>query len=135
MLTSSLQSNHTLRIGGVSKSALLTCDRLGLVGHQMFAIDGVKLPANASEERSGSHAELLHSAARLSRSWPTMVMPGRRTVQAQNGLRGTVQALAAHHAAEMRHTGWMKLQTLNPQSQGLGCTPWAGGNGVFAQPR
>lgn len=44
---------------------LLTCDRLGLIGRQMFAIDGVKLPANASKERSGTHAELLHRAQRL----------------------------------------------------------------------
>lgn len=34
---------------------LLTCDRLGLIGREMFAIDGVKLPANASKERSGTH--------------------------------------------------------------------------------
>ena len=47
---------------------LLTCDRLGLIGRQMFAIDGVKLPANASKERSGTHAELLHRAARLEKA-------------------------------------------------------------------
>jgi transposase len=44
---------------------LLTCDRLGLIGRQMFAIDGVKLPGNASKERSGTHAELAHRARRL----------------------------------------------------------------------
>ena len=44
---------------------LLTCDRMGLIGRQMFAIDGVKLPANASKERSGTHAELRHRAAPL----------------------------------------------------------------------
>ncbi len=44
---------------------LLTCDRMGLIGRQMFAIDGVKLPANASKERSGTHSELRHRAARL----------------------------------------------------------------------
>ncbi len=44
---------------------LLTCDRLGLIGQQMFAIDGVKLPANASKERSGTHAELFYRAQRL----------------------------------------------------------------------
>jgi transposase len=32
---------------------LLTCDRLGLIGGQMFAIDGVKLPANASNCPTG----------------------------------------------------------------------------------
>lgn len=47
---------------------LLTCDRLGLIGRTMFAIDGVKLPANASKERSGTHAELAHRAERLDKA-------------------------------------------------------------------
>ncbi|HWR88557.1 MAG TPA: IS1182 family transposase [Acidiferrobacterales bacterium] len=47
---------------------LLTCDRLGLIGRSMFAIDGVKLPANASKERSGTHAELAHRAQRLDKA-------------------------------------------------------------------
>jgi len=47
---------------------LQTCDRLGLIGKAMFAIDGVKLPANASKERSGTHAELVHRAARLDKA-------------------------------------------------------------------
>lgn len=37
---------------------LQTCDRLGLIGKAMFAVDGVKLPGNASKERSGTHKEL-----------------------------------------------------------------------------
>lgn len=32
---------------------LMTCDAQGLIGRDMFAIDGVKLPSNASKERSG----------------------------------------------------------------------------------
>jgi transposase len=47
---------------------LMTCDRLGLIGRNLFAIDGVKLPANASKERSGTHAELRHRAARLDKA-------------------------------------------------------------------
>jgi transposase len=47
---------------------LLTCDRLGLIGREMFAIDGVKLPCNASKERSGTHAELAHRAERLDKA-------------------------------------------------------------------
>jgi Transposase and inactivated derivatives len=31
---------------------LLICDRQGLIGKEMFAIDGVKLPSNASKEKS-----------------------------------------------------------------------------------
>lgn len=47
---------------------LITCDRQGLIGRQMFAIDGVKLPGNASKERSGTHAELRHRAERLDKA-------------------------------------------------------------------
>lgn len=47
---------------------LMICDRLGLIGKTMFAIDGVKLPANASKERSGTHAELAHRADRLEKA-------------------------------------------------------------------
>lgn len=44
---------------------LMTCDAQGLIGRDLFAIDGVKLPSNASKERSGTHAELQHRAKRL----------------------------------------------------------------------
>jgi transposase len=44
---------------------LMTCDAQGLIGRDMFAIDGVKLPSNASKERSGTHDELRHRAERL----------------------------------------------------------------------
>lgn len=47
---------------------LMICDRSGLIGRTMFAIDGVKLPANASKERSGTHAELAHRADRLEKA-------------------------------------------------------------------
>lgn len=52
-------------IQALFSQVLLTCDRIGLIGKAMFAIDGVKLPANASKERSGTHAELAHRADRL----------------------------------------------------------------------
>jgi transposase len=47
---------------------LMTCDAQGLIGRDMFAIDGVKLPSNASKERSGTHAELRHRADRLDKA-------------------------------------------------------------------
>jgi transposase len=47
---------------------LMTCDSMGLIGKELFAIDGVKLPSNASKERSGTHAELLHRADRLDKA-------------------------------------------------------------------
>jgi transposase len=56
------------QVGALFTQVLLTCDRLGLIGRTMFAIDGVKLPANASKERSGTHAELAHRADRLDKA-------------------------------------------------------------------
>jgi transposase len=56
------------QIGALFTQVLMTCDRLGLIGRSMFAIDGVKLPGNASKERSGTHAELAHRAERLERA-------------------------------------------------------------------
>jgi len=52
---------------------LLVCDRQGLIGRQMFAFDGVKLPSNASKERSGTHAELRHRAQRLDKAAAKMI--------------------------------------------------------------
>lgn len=57
---------------------LLTCDRLGLIGKEMFAIDGVKLPANASKERSGTHVELAHRADRLDKAARKIIQAHQR---------------------------------------------------------
>lgn len=56
------------QIGALFTQVLMTCERLGLIGKTLFAIDGVKLPCNASKERSGTHAELAHRAQRLERA-------------------------------------------------------------------
>jgi transposase len=37
---------------------LLICDEMGLIGKEMFAVDGCKLPSNASKEWSGTKQEL-----------------------------------------------------------------------------
>jgi transposase len=52
-------------IGAVFKQVLLICDAQGLIGREMFAIDGVKLPSNASKERSGTRADFVHQAKKM----------------------------------------------------------------------
>lgn len=42
-------------VSTIFAQVLLICDRQGLIGRQMFAIDGVKLPSNADKRRSGTH--------------------------------------------------------------------------------
>ncbi|MBI3771137.1 MAG: hypothetical protein HY272_00315, partial [Gammaproteobacteria bacterium] len=41
------------------------CDRQGLIGREMFAIDGVKLPANASKAKSGTRADYQRQLDRM----------------------------------------------------------------------
>ena len=47
------------------KEVLLICDRQGLIGREMFAIDGVKLPSNASKARSGTRADYQRQADKM----------------------------------------------------------------------
>ncbi|MDZ4323781.1 MAG: hypothetical protein U1A73_01970 [Pseudomonas sp.] len=44
----------------------------GLIGREMFAVDGVKLPSNASKHRSGTRAGFLAQAEKLERAAKTM---------------------------------------------------------------
>lgn len=45
------------QITQIFRDVLLVCDEAGLIGKEMFAVDGVKLPSNASREWSGTQAE------------------------------------------------------------------------------
>lgn len=44
---------------------LMICDRQGLIGRELFAIDGVKLPANVSKARSGNRADFMREADKM----------------------------------------------------------------------
>jgi transposase len=52
----------------VFREVLLVCEQSGLIGREMFAIDGVKLPSNASKEWSGRHEELAAKSKKLDRA-------------------------------------------------------------------
>ena len=52
-------------IARVFGAVVAICDREGLIGHEMFAIDGVKLPSNASKHRSGTREDFERQAAKL----------------------------------------------------------------------
>jgi transposase len=84
--------------GRIFTQVLLTCDRLGLIGRQMFAIDGVKLPSNADKHRSGTHAELAHEAERMEKAVAKMVKAHRARDQAKEGTEDSEQ----EHARRQR---------------------------------
>ncbi|MFY9329580.1 MAG: IS1182 family transposase [Georgfuchsia sp.] len=57
---------------------LTLCDRQGLIGREMFAIDGVKLPSNASKQKSGSRADFERQAERFEAAAQTMLARHRQ---------------------------------------------------------
>lgn len=52
---------------------LVICDRQGLIGREMFAIDGVKLPSNASKARSGTRADYQRQAEKMEKAAQKMI--------------------------------------------------------------
>lgn len=52
---------------------LTICDRQGLIGREMFAIDGVKLPSNASKAKSGTRADFLRQAVKMEQAAQSML--------------------------------------------------------------
>jgi transposase len=52
---------------------LLICDEMGLIGKEMFAVDGCKLPSNASKEWSGTRGELEKKKRKMEKAIRQMV--------------------------------------------------------------
>lgn len=52
-------------IVGLFRDVLLYASELGLLGQEHFAVDGCKLPSNASKQWSGTHAELAERQKKL----------------------------------------------------------------------
>ena len=51
-------SSNSIRFREVFEEVLLYCNELDLIGGEMFAVDGLRLPSNASIEMSGTEEEL-----------------------------------------------------------------------------
>jgi transposase len=58
-------SGSSEQIAELFGQVLMTCDALGLIGKEMFAVDGCKMPSNASKEWSGTQADLRKKAKKI----------------------------------------------------------------------
>jgi transposase len=55
------------------REVLLLCDEMNLIGKEMFAIDGCKLPSNAAKEWSGTRADFEKKAVKMEKAIKKMV--------------------------------------------------------------
>jgi len=60
-------SERSEEIEALFEQILLVCDEQGLLGKELFAIDGCKMPSNASKEWSGTIKELEAKRAKIKR--------------------------------------------------------------------
>ncbi len=58
-------SGHCEAIKSLFQKVLMICDESRLIGREHFAIDGCKIPADASKEWSGTHKDLRNKADKM----------------------------------------------------------------------
>jgi transposase len=87
-------------IAEVFQRVLLVCDGQGLIGREMFAIDGVKLPSNASKRHSGTRAELAERAQKMKKSAQAMLA---RHAQADGAPEPSVARREQHQIERLNH--------------------------------
>ena len=66
---------------------LALCDRQGLIGREMFAIDGVKLPSNASKAKSGTREDFQRQLDKMEKAAEKMLNKHRKTDDAPAGAK------------------------------------------------
>lgn len=62
---SNFVSSYPDAIESVFEQVLLVCDQQGLLGKELFAIDGCKMPSNAAKEHSGTLDELAQKREKI----------------------------------------------------------------------
>jgi len=69
---------------------LMICDEMGLIGREMFAVDGVKLPSNASKEWSGTKEELQKKKEKMEKAI-RQIIKRHREMDVKEADRGAVE--------------------------------------------
>lgn len=71
-------------ITSVFRNVLLVCDEQGLIGRELFAVDGCKLPSNASRSLSGTRADMAKKIEKIDKAIAHMLDTHRRQDAGQN---------------------------------------------------
>lgn len=87
-------------IARIFRDVLLVCDEAGLLGREMFAIDGLKLPSNASKEWSGKKEELQKKAQKMQRAMEHILSRHRSNDEARE--QGSIRAAEEQQLQTMK---------------------------------
>ena len=104
-------------IARIFTQILFICDKQGLIGREMFAIDGVKLPGNASKSKSGTRADFERQAGKFEAAAKVMLErhreEDRRAIEPDLKAKETRRITRLHNdAAQIRE--WLAA---NPEDR------------------
>ena len=104
-------------IARIFTQILFICDKQGLIGREMFAIDGVKLPGNASKARSGTRADFKRQADKLETA--AKVMLARHREEDKRGIEPDLRAKEVKRIASLESDAEQikKWLTDNPEDR------------------
>jgi len=100
---------------------LMICDAMGLIGKEMFAVDGCKMPSNASKEWSGTKEELQHKKEKMEKAIRQMMrrhreMDARQTDEEALAQEEQYVETLKQKAQKIRE--WLKENDDKPGKQG-----------------
>jgi transposase len=102
-------------IQGLFVDVLLYCDELGLIGREMFAVDGCKMSSNASKEWSGTREDFTKKKAKFAKLVETLVAKHRAMDEGEETLPPEVRkkeekAIEALEEKIAALDAWLKIQ-------------------------
>jgi len=113
-------SSSSAQIVPLFRQVLLVCDAMGLIGRDLFAIDGCKLSSNAAKEWSGTRADLKKKHEKLTRAIGVM-LERHRQADAQEAA-GEIAARERHYIETLRSRAEKIKEFLATHEENLGPT-------------
>ena len=109
------------------REVLTYCDALGLIGKELFAIDGLKLPSNAAKEWSGKRADLKKKQRKLEQTVRTMLVAHRARCRrdrcaSARARRGIDRAPARQRAPHQRNSSPPTMKTAGRKARSAKAT-------------
>jgi len=102
------------------RDVLLVCDEAGLIGREMFAVDGVKMPSNASKTWSGTREDFGKKVQKMERAVKHLVARHREADAA--GEAGPVQAARGKQIDTLKRAAKKVKDWLKSNEDKLGAT-------------
>lgn len=94
-------SSMSKEILSLFRNVLLICDAMGLIGKEMFAIDGCKMPSNASKKWSGTRADFIRKKEKIEKAI-SYILKKHRSQDQQEGGSSSMKEQEERHLSHLR---------------------------------